>query len=343
MSPVSAPRDDVFVSVCFADDADTAKLLSRLEPLADALTAAFRYWEILIAVSEDADDDSDSILTRIANVRVLTMRRATPFYRRRVALTSEAIGDVVALCALGELAYLDVIDMIRTAADQDSIVIGCRRRKSLLTPLLRVLGRTAGFRVTAEDMLTAVWPRTILNQLLDHPDRELALRFPPADQALPVVRRRASATGSGRSTRDLGRRLSLIQCLLVSSAPIVLSMVAILSLLVVLSAGIFVMYALTVWLFLPAVQPGWFTTTLVISLTSGFLGAAIFGLAIGLQSIIDILRDRRMDDIVKERGATDLFGTVLRELNVEVATEPGPSVQPERMAVHTIDSRHESR
>jgi hypothetical protein len=131
MSAISAPRDDVFVSVCFADDADAADLLKRLEPLADALTAAFRYWEILIAIAEDADDDFDPILARIANVRVVTMRRATPFYRRRVAIASEAIGDVVALCALEELAYLDVIDMIQTAADRDSIVIGSRRRKSL--------------------------------------------------------------------------------------------------------------------------------------------------------------------------------------------------------------------
>jgi hypothetical protein len=200
------------------------------------------------------------------------------------------------------------------------------------------LGRTAGFRVSAEDMLTAAWPRTILNQLLNHPDRELALRFPPSDQALPVVRREASAIGSVRSTRDLGRRLSLIQRLLVSSAPIVLSVVALFSLVVVVAAGVLAVYAVAVWLFLPTVQPGWFTTTLVISLTSGFLGAAVFGLAIGLQSIIEILRDRRLDDVINERGATDLFGNVLRELNVEIATEERAQIQPEKIAVRTSDS-----
>jgi hypothetical protein len=120
MGAISAPRDDVFVSVCFADDADAANLLRRLEPLADALTAAFRYREILIAISEDNDNDFDPILARIANVRVVTVRRATPFYRRRVAIASEAIGDVVALCALEELAFLDVIAMIQTAVDRDS-------------------------------------------------------------------------------------------------------------------------------------------------------------------------------------------------------------------------------
>lgn len=338
MTAVSAPRDDVFVSVCFADDAQAADLLKRLKHLADALTAAFRYWEILIAIAEDADDNLDPILARIPNVRVMTMRRATPFYRRRVALASEAIGDVVVLCALEDLAFLDVIDMIQTAADRASIVIGSRRRKSVLTPILRALGRTAGFRVSAEDMLTAAWPRTILNQLLNHPERELALRFPPSDQALPVVHREASAISSVRSTRDLGRRLSLIQRLLVSSAPIVLSVVALFSLVVVIAAGLYAMYAVAVWLFLPTVQPGWFTTTLVISLTSGFLGAAIFGLAIGLQSIIETLRDRRLDDVINERGATDLFGSVLRELNVEIATEERAPIRTERIAARTPDS-----
>ncbi len=338
MSPVPPPRDDVFVSVCLADDADAATLLRRLEPLADELAAAFRYSEILIAVSEESDDDYDSILARIANVRILTFRRATPFYRRRVAIASEAIGDIVALCASEELAYLDVIGMIQTAADEDSIVIGSRRSKSLLTPILRTLGRSAGFRVSAEDMLTALWPRTLLNQLLSHPDRELALRFPPSDQALPVLRRQASSAGATRSMRDIGRRFSLIQRLLVSSAPMVLSAVALFSLVVVFFAGVLALYAVAVWLFLPEVQPGWFTTTLVISLTSGFLGVAIFGLSIGLQSILDTLRDRRVDDIIGERSATDLFGTALRELNVEIATGNSPQIQSRDGAVRGNDS-----
>ena len=333
MNAILTPRDDVFVSVCFADDANAGNLLKRLEPLAEELAAAFRYWEILVAISEDNGDDFDPILAKITNVRVLTVRRATPFYRQRVAIASEAIGDVVALCVLDELAFLDVVGMIQTAVDQDTIVLGSRHRKSLLTPLLRALGRSAGFRVSAEDMLTAAWPRTLLNQLLSHPDRELALRFPPSDQALPVVRREASGTGSARSTRDLGRRLSLIQRLLVSSAPLVLGVVALFSLMVVISAGFLALYTVAVWLLLPAVQPGWFTTMLVISLTSGFLGAAIFGLAIGLQSILETLRDRRVDDIIDERNATDLFGRVLRELNVEIATEQRAPVQSGTVAL----------
>lgn len=337
MSAVSMPRDDVFVSVCFADDADADNLLQRLEPLAEELATAFRYWEILIAISEDNEQEFEPILDRIANVRMLTVRRATPFYRRRVAIASEAIGDVVALCALEELPFLDVIGMIQTAADEDTIVIGARRSKSLLTPLLRTFGRSAGFRVSVEDMLTALWPRTLLNQFLAHPDRELALRFPPSDQALPVVRLEASGAGSARSVRDIGRRLGLLQRLLVSSAPIVLSSLALFSLIVIASAGGLALYALAVWLFLPTVQPGWFTTMLVISLTTGFLGAAIFGLSIGLQSILETLRDRRVDDIVGERSATDLFGRALRELNVEVATESSVRIQAPESAVGGID------
>lgn len=328
MSPGPKPRDDVFVSVCFADDADPESLLGRLEPLVQELAGAFRYWEILIAVSEDNKDNFDPILSRVANVRILAVRRATPFYRRRVAVVSEAIGDIVALCVLDEIPFLDIIDMLRTAAEDEAIVIGSRRSKSMLTPLLLALGRTAGFRVSAEDMLTALWPRTLLNQLLAHPDRELALRFPPSDQALPVVRRQASGSGAARSVRDVGRRLSLVQRLLVSSAPIVLSAVALFSLLVVGFAGVLAAYAVAVWLFLPNVQPGWFTTMLVISLTSGMLGAAIFGLAIGLQSVIETLRGRRLDDIVGERSATDLFGRALRELNVEISTENSMQLAP---------------
>jgi hypothetical protein len=250
------------------------------------------------------------------------VRPGTPFYRRRAAVASEAIGDVVVLASLDEQPMLDIIAMIELAALKGSIVIGRRDNATLMNPALRVLGRSAGFRVDVRDMLTAAYPRALLNKLLAHPDRQLALRFPPSDSAIPVIwERSCEGPGRARSFREFGRRLSVVQKLLVSSAPLVLTLVSLLSLLVMFAAFAFAIYAVIIWLTLETVQPGWFTTSLVLSLIAAFLGNAIFGLSIGLQKVIETLSDDAGDDIIDERSAVDMFDQAMKELNVEIAAE----------------------
>lgn len=318
----ASPRDDLLVSLCFADSVPDAETLARLKTLTAQLAARFRYWEILLIADADSAADYDRLMAETPNIRLLKVRRGTPFYRRRAAAASEAIGDVVVLAAIEELAALDLVEMIETAEAGGSIVIGRRNRPSLINPALQALGGGAGFRVDSRDMLTAAYPRTLLNRLLAHPDKLLALRFPPDDHSIPVVWRiGGKAAAPARSLREVGRRFNLIQRLLVSSAPRVLTLVALLSLAVVLSALAFAVYAVVVWLTLPSTQPGWLTTSLVLSLTAFFLGCAIFGLSMGLQNVIEALANDLADDIVDERSSVDLFGQVMQELNVEVDAE----------------------
>jgi len=317
-----APRDDLLVSLCFADSVPDEETLARLKALTTRLTARFRYWEILLIADADAAGDYDRLIAETPNIRLLKVRRGMPFYRRRAAAASEAIGDVVVLAAIEELPALDLVEMIEAAEAGGSIVIGRRNRPSLINPALQALGGGAGFRVDSRDMLTAAYPRTLLNRLLAHPDKLLALRFPPDDHSIPVVwRMGGKAAAPARSLREVGRRFNLIQRLLVSSAPRVLTLVALLSLAVVVSALAFAVYAVVVWLTLPSTQPGWLTTSLVLSLTAFFLGCAIFGLSVGLQNVIEALTNDLGDDIVDERSSVDLFGQVMQELNVEVDAE----------------------
>jgi hypothetical protein len=89
------------------------------------------------------------------------------------------------------------------------------------------------------------------------------------------------------------------------------------SILTAVFAMLFGIYAVGVWLFLENVQPGWFTTSLAISLTATFLGIAIFGLATGVLKLIDLTTPDVLDDVVDERGRADLFARVSRDLNIE--------------------------
>ncbi|MCG6206876.1 hypothetical protein LPW26_19705 [Rhodopseudomonas sp. HC1] len=321
--------EDIFVSVCFADvPLGDAACVTELAKLSRRLSERYRYCEILLVVDADSERDLQPLISRVLNARLLMVRPATPFYRRRTAVALEAIGDVVVLASLDELPAVDIIEMIEVAAQKGSIVIGRRSRAGVMNPVLRALGHSAGFRVDMRDMLTACYPRPLIGKLLVHPDRQLALRFPPVDGGIPVSWQLCGdSRPPSRSARELGRRLAVVQKLLVSSAPRVLTVVSVLSLIVVFSAFAYVGYAIIVWLALATIQPGWFTTSLVLSLTAAFLGGAIFGLTIGLQKVIEGLSGDVMDDIVNERASVDMFDQAMKELNVETTA-----------AVHAVPS-----
>ena len=72
----------------------------------------------------------------------------------------------------------------------------------------------------------------------------------------------------------LGARLVLVQKLLTNAAPRVLGVVSVLSVFVSCIGILYAFYALAAWAILDQVQPGWLTTSLVLSLTAVFLPEA---------------------------------------------------------------------
>lgn len=317
-------REDFLISVCFADAPPGEAAQTRLREFAAELDAAWRYCEIVIVADEAETTDLDPLLAVIPNLRVLRTRGMSNLYRRRVIGASEAIGDFVVLSAFEELPHLDIVAMLAEAIEADAVVLAQREERNLfLDGILSLLGRSSGFRVQARDMQTAVMPRTLLNRLLARADRQLALRFMPRDRGVPVrYRQPANAAGMAR-TAGFGRRLSILQKLLVYSAPSVLGWVSLLSILMSLGGMTFAVYAVCVWLFVENVQPGWFTTSLAISLTAAFLGVAIFGLAAGMLKFIDLLTPDALDDVAYERGNADLFARVVHDLNIETVKDDG--------------------
>ncbi|CAN5369835.1 hypothetical protein BH10PSE13_BH10PSE13_11270 [soil metagenome] len=319
--PPAERRDDVLVSVCLTDGQPGPENVMQLRSLTDELNKHFRYWEMLVGVDSESFGRHDQLLRDTPNLRLLKLRPGTSFYRKRVAIAAEAIGDVVVLAAIDELPLLDIIDIIAQSEANDAIIIGQRPGSSLLNPALEVLGRSAGFRVSARYMQTAAYPRALLDKLLAHPDRQLALRFPPADDSFPVRWQDVRAIGRPpRAPSQTGRRVKLLHRLLISCAPRVLTLVAVGSLLVTAATVLFAFYSIIVWLTFAYVQPGWLTTSLMLSMTGAFLGCAIFGLSIGLQQLTEAVTRDSFDDVVDEASSLDLFGQVFHELNVEVHT-----------------------
>ena len=88
-------REDVLVSVGFVEPAEGPEASRAIAEIACALRDRFRFWEILILLDVDQVPAHLPLVRDVENVRLLQMRHRTGFYRRRVLVAEEAIGDVV--------------------------------------------------------------------------------------------------------------------------------------------------------------------------------------------------------------------------------------------------------
>ncbi len=327
-APTGRQRDDLLISIALSAPPRDAGQLAQLSALARSLDSRFRYWEMLIAFDPERDGAADVLQAAIPNLRLLHLRPGASFYHRRLAVASEAIGDVVLLTAASELGYLDMPAMIEQAEARQVLVMGRHVAANPLGSLALALGRGAGLTIGPHDMLTMALPRALLGIVLAHPDRLLATRFPPVDQRLPIVRQDIAPNPhlprfrAGSETGPLlFRRTEILHRLTISSAPRVLTLVAVAALMATGGGLLFAIYSVVVWLTLAHVQPGWFTTSLALSLTAVFLGFAIFGLSIGLRRVLEALTASDEDLVIDEAAPIDLFGKVMDEFNVEIATQ----------------------
>lgn len=184
-------REDILVSVCFGELVLSEETSEKVRVLAAQIDAACQFWEFVFVVFVDEAEAYEQLVCDIVNLRLVKVRRGSDFYQRRAVAASEAIGDVVVLTTTAELNYLDVPAIIDRANADGCIVICQRDSNNLLSRIiawpLALIGQGAGFNVDIRDLLTIAFPRTLLNQVLTHMDRDLALRFPPRDGALPFA------------------------------------------------------------------------------------------------------------------------------------------------------------
>ena len=324
-----AMREDVLVSVGLTAVIAGPEGFIGLRRLSAQLNARFRYWEILVIADAEEAADLAPLFDTVPNLRLLKVRAGTSAYRRRFVLASQAIGDVLAMTTGPEAASLDLVAMIETSLDEGSLVVSRRRKGILLDPVIGALGKASGFHVSSRDMQTTIYPRSLLDMLAARSDKDLALRFAPRDVSVMITETvmQDEKVLERRGLRGMGRRLSLIQKLMVNLAPRVLGYLSVLSALVAFMSLLFVFYIFGAWIFVDTIQPGWITTSLLLSGTAAFLGLAIFCLATGLQMIIDLVSPDMGRDVIGETSTVDLFSDVMTELNVDYDPSGREAVQ----------------
>jgi hypothetical protein len=319
-------RDDIVVSVCISDLTASESAFHAVRKLVDQLDCVYRFREIILVVSENERDAFLQLVQQVSDVRLFTVLPSTEYYERRVIAAEEAIGDLVIIANMDELAYLDIQLLLDQSEETSAVVLTTRSnpkrvRNGLFSPL-HALGKISGFKISANDLQTIALPRTLLNQLLLHREPQLALRFPPRDTRLPLELFAAHTdVPTRRLGSDISRRVKLLQKLLVYLAPTLLVFVSLTSTVLTFLGICYAIYTVAVWIFVDNLAAGWLTISGVLSLSAMFIGLSMLGLSLGLQQLLGQHKKATDYHVAEEINRIDLFGKVSSDLNVELEND----------------------
>ncbi len=337
---MSQLRDDILVSVCLSDAHNPAPARACLEHLADMLKTRYRYWEILVVNETGHETGFEEMLIALPNLRYLSVARGLDNNQRRVVAASEAIGDIVVITSLHEVASMDIPAMIEQAHANSAVILGLRQATAAVEPVIIALGRASGFQASTKDMQTAAFPRAALNRLLDHPNPVLALRFPPRDTSLTVLRQaqqRREFTAATHPPGFLSRmstRSDLLMRMVTEAGPSLLSAVALFSVVIFVGAFLFALYVVIVYLTGAGTAEGWVTLSFAISGMLGFVSIALFAISVTLRKMAEIIRGSATDHLITERSSVDLFSSVAHALNVDTDDSLRQDTPEETLAAH---------
>lgn len=320
------PREDMVVSVCFSDLAADPGTFAALRDVAATLDRAFRFREIILVVDDNQREAFLTLVVEVPNCRLFVVRQGTEYYDRRVIAAEEAIGDLVVIGNLDEIAQIDLIAFLDHAERENAVMMAFRaiRRpvKRLLAWPFIALGKLAGFNVDPSDFQSIAVPRTLLNLLLAHDEPRLALRFPPRDPRLQLDWFRTERNVPGRTAfMGLARRVQLLQTLLVYLTPTILTVVTFSSGILTLLGMAYAAWIVGAVFLVDQLEPGWLTTNAMLAVSAVFMGMSTLGLSLGLQHLLKQQRRMKGGIVPEEVNRIDLFHQVAFDLNVELESD----------------------
>lgn len=314
-------KNDSFFSVCIIDDHNSEKeLKNSVQLISTSFENTYKFWEIILVSSVDNKKRNtiDSILINSKNIRYIGVKDNLSHYQKRVIASQEAIGDYILLTSPDEIEEINFIEMLESSFLESKIVIANYNRSSrFLNWITSILGSMAGYRVSDQTARTIVFPRTNLNYILEHYDNYIGLRYLNFNDFQDAIIYEINFKNSKRNfLYSLSQKFDLAWRLIVLSAPKILFIIAFLSILAIFLGLFSVFYVFLVLVFLTDIQPGWATTTLLISSLVILLGGVLFGISLGIQRLIDLLSKDDRNSIIQERDANNLFSIEEKKFNV---------------------------
>ena len=100
--------------------------------------------------------------------------------------------------------------------------------------------------------------------------------------------------------------------------PIFLQALTFFSGITILTSIFYFVYIIIIWIFKNQIQPGWITLSLSVTGVSFFLSSSSFILSIGLQHIINKIKNKKSDNHY-EIKEIDIFEKTKHDLNVDIS------------------------
>lgn len=325
MSIANAPRGDYLCSFSFVDEGNVVAELTRLGALAVELETRYQYFELVYVVAErhrEKIQNAATLLSNARNLRILLVNNDMNFYRRRVVAASEAIGDVVVLSAISELAALDISALADQTFESGQTIMARRAQRAAFLPVWHwMMAAVSPYKVNARDLRTLSFPRTHLNEMLGRPTLVIDLRFEAKQSIRRFQRVLVNAKGIPFRGPGFGERVELLGELVTVSAPRLLKTYAALSFVTAGLALAYALYAITLFLVGTPLAPGWFTTALAQGGSVTFLAVGFCLISLGMADVVERLTGRTRSAIVDEIANINFFRDIA-DLNVEVLAQP---------------------
>ncbi len=314
------PTNELFISVCLPLEHFESLSKKFISSLCSLLNNKFSFWEFLIVINEAEInlDQLNHILKLSRNIRFIRLKPNIPYYNQRFVAAKESLGDIVLIFSYDEVSPDDILKILEQSISSRKIVTAVTDRPFyLFNWALRLIGRNVGLQIDGSIARTMAFPRTYLNKILDNPDRIIALRYLPTANSFPVnIYHLSNIKNKLKKSKSLSSKIPLVRKLLVLLAPKFLMWISIIFSISMLISLLFAVYAVIIYIVSDKVQPGWFSTSLLISSSTFFISGGLFGISIGIQRLIDILTREDEGDILEEYASSNLFQSAFEKLNV---------------------------
>jgi hypothetical protein len=313
-------REDMLVSICLIDNGNPNETLGQVQALLDGLAKEFRYFEVVYVISENLRGKLQELAELIAgliNLRIILTGDGTGFYQQRAIAASEAIGDVVAIVDLDELAMKLLFEQVCVCKDSNHVIIGWYENRNRFSPPYALLSLLSRHHVASQASRTIILPREKLNMIFSRHSVALDLRFEPKT---PLIRYDRIGMRRPRHRSRVGPRYELLTEILMTGAPRYLKLYAGSAFLVSFLAILYAVYATLVFTFRTDVLRGWFSTSLVQSGSVFFIATGMSVLALAIAALLERSSGGEGHAIVGEIDNIDLFERS-KDWNVDVEVD----------------------
>ena len=288
--------------------------LLEIENRVKSIRDGFEFVELLFIDHVKKRPDILNLLKDVPDCRFIWVDNSTQYYAMRSISANEAIGDRVLIANSSGFANSEAIDILR--ADQEEDFVFFRRKRGLQSLIFRALSSLSSYDIDPSYTTEMIVRKRALHKLNHLHEKGLAFRFPNSNNA--EFNKIIKSEKNRRGKNTIRRRAALLIDVIFSSITSIFIGLCGLSVISAVLGAAYMIYAIIVYASDVDVQPGWFSTSVMLSMFT-----VVFSLFVFSASVFFIY----FSNLLKQSGAPDyeilltddelrLFSKLKNETNV---------------------------